>query len=102
MTARMVTSDGLAPLVDDLAVDHEVGVEAASDLARTAQHALLAHAQALGDRAAPQVFHPRAQLDAMETLALVAARHQRLGGARDEPPTHERLVQPEPQLADIV
>src|SRR6476620_10012677 len=102
MTARNATSDGLAPVVDDLAVDDEVDVESAANLAGAAEHALFAHPQALGHRAAPEVVDAGPELGPMQALVLVAARHQRLRGARDEASADERLVQPEPQLSHVV
>src|SRR4051812_32415057 len=102
MTARIGTSDGLAPVVDDLPVDHQVDVEPAADLAGSLEDAFLAHTEALGHRAAPQVVHAGAELDAVQTLALVPARHQRLRRAGHEPAADECLVEPEPELADVV
>src|SRR5262245_53142417 len=102
MTARTGTSDGLAPVVDDLAVDHEVDVETAADLAGSLQHAFLAHAEPLRDRTAAEVVHTGAQLCPMQPLALVAACHQRLRGARHETPPDEPLVEPKAQLSHVV
>src|SRR4029078_11881915 len=102
MTAGTVTSDGLAPVIDDLAVDHEVDVEPASHLACSAQHALLAQAQTLGDRAASEVVDAGTELRPVQALALVAPGHQGLRRPGDQASTDERLVEPEAQLAHVV
>src|SRR6185295_18145107 len=102
MIARTGTSDGLAQVVDDLAVDHEVDVEPASHLAGSAQHALLAQAQTLGDRAAAEVVHAGTKLHPVQALALVPASHERLRRPGDEPTPDERLVEPEAELAHVV
>src|SRR5262245_9247006 len=102
MTARIGTSDGLAPVIDDLAVDHEIDVEPAADLAGALEDAFLTHPEALGDGPAPQVVDARAQLRPVQTFALVAACHQRLRRAGDEATPDESLVQPEAELADVV
>src|SRR3954463_3524414 len=102
MTARIGTSDGLAPVVDDLPVDDEVDVEPAAYLARPPEHALLAHPQAFGDRTAPEVVHAGAQLDPVQPFALVPRGHERLRRARHQPAPDECLVEPEPELAHVV
>src|SRR6476620_12476540 len=102
MTARIATSDGLAPVVDDLAVDHEVDVHPAAHLARTAQDAFLTHPEPLRDGPAPQVVDTGSQLRPVQSFALVPAGHQGLRRPGHEPATHERLIEPEPQLSDVV
>src|SRR5690349_14593560 len=102
MTARNATSDVLAPVVDDLAVDDEVDVEAAAHLAGSPEDALLTHPETLGDGAAPEVVDAGAKLRPMQPCVLVAARHQRVRGAGDQPTPDELLVEPEPELPDIV
>src|SRR4029078_11672285 len=74
----------------------------ASNLAGSAQHALLAQAQTLGDRAAAEVVDDGAELRPVQALALLAPRHQCLRRPGDQAPTDERLVEPEAELAHVV
>src|SRR5213080_2671961 len=86
-----------SPLVLEDPVDHEVE-EPLRGPDATAQHALLAHPQALGDRTAPRVGIRRTELHPVQPELVEGEVEEPAARARDDPPSFEVTADP---VADL-
>src|SRR5207237_2767691 len=92
------SSRSRSPLGIEDPVDHEVE-ETLGGSHAAAQHPLLTHPQALGDRAAPRVGIRRTELHPMQAELVEGEVEETAAGARDDPAAFEVAADPVTDVA---